>query len=492
MTGNVTILKGLMMLIVLLIISSCEDNNSASDNTEKDASLLLTIRTGIVGNTRAASADDLAKGGDSWFSDLAIYIFNESDGYCEYAELVPGMTQAVDEYYRSVEVSSQTKIVYAIANYDGNDKSLSLPLSTTATMQQLEDLTVANTGEFNDSSIMMIGKQRVEISGTYVQAEISMERLAARVDVYLFKNNELANDSVKITGVELLNQITNSNCIYNSTDMLSPVLKQNIQGVISQNPSLRQMTEDDVSKLVPDNAHSSFYSYQNIVSSGTLPDSSAYTPYLRITVEINARKYVYGAYLTDAGQNQNKYSLMRNTVYRVIAMVSKPDNELDLQITANPWNVSQIQSGGIIVESDYSLDALGGNDSGALTGIVQYPYILNSVPYDATSYANYSFKLTGPVGKVWVASMSNGLDFNFASLTSASGKLTVSHGISRNEPYQITVGAAKSWGGADRATYMYITVDGVKLKINPLQSGGSRKFPGNNDTDILITQTQYQ
>ena len=46
--------------------------------------------------------------------------------------------------------------------------------------------------------------------------------------------------------------------------------------------------------------------------------------------------------------------------------------------------------------------------------------------------------------------------------------------------------------GYPRNTYMYITVNGKKLKINPLQNGGARKFPGNNDTDILITQMGYK
>lgn len=54
------------------------------------------------------------------------------------------------------------------------------------------------------------------------------------------------------------------------------------------------------------------------------------------------------------------------------------------------------------------------------------------------------------------------------------------------------VGASRPWNSQERKVYLYITAEGQKLKINPVRSNGQRALPGNNDTDILITQTEYK
>lgn len=480
----------IMLLIIVLSALTVSCSESENSDTEKDSSLFLTIKVG--GALTSRSTDNLALGNDSQFSSLALYVFNKSDGYCEYSELMPNIATATSEFYRSVQVSSQTKIVYAIANYVGSDKTLSATLTTSTTMAELEAITVTNTSYISDE-VMMVGKQEVEITDTSVQANVPMERLTARVDIYMFKNQSLLNDNVNVVSVELLNQVLNSNGSYQNQTMMTPVLKQNATGTIDNTKTtLQTMGEGSVTDLTPSNAHASFYSYQNITVQGATPDSSVVTPYIRATIEINGHSYVYGAYITDAGQTANKYSLMRNNVYRVIAMFTHPDNELVLQITTSPWEVTESQSGGTTTDIVYTFDALNGSDTGALTGIVHYPYVLNSVPYNETSYANYTFTMTAPAGKIWTATLTNGLDFGFSSRPTTSGGVSVSQGITRTNPYQISLGATKSWGGTGRGTYMYISVDGVKLKINPLRSDNTRKFPGYNDTDIVINQTQYQ
>ena len=215
------------------------------------------------------------------------------------------------------------------------------------------------------------------------------------------------------------------------------------------------------------------------------------TPYLLVTINIDGKDYKYKGYITDNGQTTDKYSLNQNTVYRVIAMFKHPDNELFLKIIPLPWTVAESQVGGQVTEGDYTFDAYGGNDSGATTGNVYFPYVLNNAPVNATSYASYSFKLTAPAGAVWTATITNGLEFFFGNTGVTEDEIAVSRGIAREKEYLIRVGATKSWGGVKRSTYMYITVNGKKLKINPLQSDNKRKFPGNNDTDILITQMGF-
>lgn len=93
---------------------------------------------------------------------------------------------------------------------------------------------------------------------------------------------------------------------------------------------------------------------------------------------------------------------------------------------------------------------------------------------------------------MWTATLSNGLDFTFNTNEAINGVQAVSQGISRSEAYTIKIGATKRWAGNPKSTYFYITVGGVKLKINPKQSNGTRQFPGDSDTDILISQTEYK
>lgn len=485
MKRKYNILLGLLMFFVALTWVSCSDNENPipKEEIKTEANLLLSIKT-------SALLDALAKGEDSKFSSLAIYIFNKSDGYCEYSELIPNFTpETVSEYTRSVEVTSQTKIVYAIGNYMAAGVSVSGTLSSSTTMQELENLTASNTAPFSDTGILMIGKQEVDITSVFVEAEIPMERLVARLDVYIFKNEDLKNDSVRVKSVEFVNQVTNSNFAYQNNSMMSPVSKARVLHTIEVDTILYSMPST-TDLLIPENAHSSFYSYQNIATS-TIPDSTAVTPYLRITITINGVEYVYAGYITDDGQTTNKYSLLRNTVYRIIAMLRHPDNGLELKIVPLQWDVTESEIGHEVKDTDFSLEPFNG-DVWASTGIVQYPYRQNGLGMDMTSYAAYSFKLTGPKGAVWAANLTNGLDFTFGTNGSETGKKAVSKGIARDDAYEIKVGATKSWGGKIRNTYMYITVGGVKLKINPIQSDNTRKFPGSNDTDILIRQTEYQ
>lgn len=250
-----------------------------------------------------------------------------------------------------------------------------------------------------------------------------------------------------------------------------------------------QNMPSDVSVIVPENAHASFYSYQNIAASAEKDDRI--TPYLLATIKINGKEFKYKGYITDNGQISDKYSLNQNTVYRIIAMFEHPDNELFLKIIPLPWTVSESQIGSQVTEGDYVFDAYEGNDAGATTGVVYFPYVKDNVPVSETSYASYSFKLIAPAGAVWTATITNGLEFFFNKESTNGGPVAVSKGIAGEKECLIQVGATKSWSGVERSTYMYITVDGEKLKINPLQ-GTTRRFPGDNDTDILITQVGYQ
>lgn len=492
MIHRLRILTNIILLVVASIFTSCSNDDNIPDDSGETARLHLSLRAGTV-------ADPLTKGKDSKFMNVAIYIFNENDGRCEYAELIPNFGYPdpssgeesgaikLTEYSRSVQVSQQTKIIYAIGNYNHQDKNLVEALSEdNTTIEKLEAMIVNNTQEFSDSTLLMVGKQRVEINSSFVQAEVPMERLAARVDIHMFKNVKFSADDVKVNFVEFRNQIWNSNAAYQNPTMLSPEKRNYIKN-FNGSLTLENMPIEPPD-MSPDRAQLSLYTYQNIAQSIT-PDEII-TPYLRIGISVNGLDYVYKGYITDDGHNDDKYSLKRNTVYRVIAMLDNPDNKLILKVIPLPWSVAESQTGGTVTGSDYVFDSWN-FDANAVLGEIYYPFADGGVPRDETSYANYSFKLTAPAGKIWTATLTNGLDFKFGDIDANTGRRAVSQGIAGEEASMIKVGATKRWSGVEKSTYMYITVDGEKLTINPVQSNGYRKFPG-NDTDVLIVQKEYQ
>lgn len=467
------------LLLLILILAACtRDESITSDN--KDNKLKLYIST-------LATNDNLAKAGDSSFSSLALYIFNESNGVCEYSELIPEIKpESVTEITRSVNISPQTKEIYAIGNYNEAGITPSILLTGSTTREELEQWSINNNQAFTASGIPMVGKQTVTIDNVQTYVDIPMERLVSRLDIHLFKNNQLKDIPVHVISVELVNQVTNTNGQYKSREMLSPVEKQNITTGLD---ALLDTMSMDAVDLAPENAQAIFYSYQNIMASPT-PDDNI-TPYLRITAEIKGVKHIYKGYITDSGHNEDKYSLLRNTVYSVIAMLEYPDNKLLLRTIVQPWTVSHSEIGNKVNDTDYSLEALNGNDAGALGGFVQFPYIKNGQSQNQTSYAGFTFKLTAPAGALWTATLSNGLEFAFAPTGEQAGTIATSKGIAGPETHTIRIGATKPWDGKLRTSSFYITVNGTKLKINPEQNG-KRKFPGNGDTDILITQTEYK
>lgn len=472
----------LQMLVLALLAYSCSKSEDlvSSDTANNHARLNFLIQTTRANNVMAIGDDDS-------FASLALYIFNKTDQHCEYSELIPEFTpERLQEISRSVNVSPQTKIIYAIANYNDPEKTFSLPITTELTLEQLEGLTVEES-HFKDSSILMVGKKEIPINSSNVVAEIPMERLTARLDIYMFKNQKLEQTNVTVTSIEFNNQVLNTYCNPEVKAMPADIKLQKTMKSITGNGTL-QLMPSDLSAVVPANAHASFYTYRNIVTAGKADES---TPYILITASFNGISHAYKGYITDQGQTANKYSLLHNTVYRVMAMLDYPDNQLIVKTTPYPWEVVDSETGHNVKDGDYLLEPYNGNDTGATTGVVQFPYIWNGEARNETSYADYSFSLTAPAGAVWTATLTNGLDFSFGT-NGSTGGTAVSKGIAGSEAYEIKIGATKPWNGTPRHTYFYITVDGVKLKINPKQNNNTRPFPGDSDTDILISQTEYK
>lgn len=467
-------LRMVAFMVGIALCGACTGDLTTSTDDSGQAQVSITI------GTRAT--DVYLNEGDGTFSSLALYIFDAS-GELEYAELIP----TLDSYtvlYRSLRLKATDKTVYAIGNYNHAYHTFTGGITNPITEEQLAALTLAST-DFTPGATPMVGKTTIAIAPTssVVNASVEMERLVSRLDVHVFKSPDMAAETVKLISVELVNQVTNSNAAYADRAMLPTVTRRN-RSMVFAGKVLSEPVDYQV--LNPENVSSVFYTYQYTRNEST-PDE--YTPCLKVTIEVNGIQQTFTGYISDA--TYSGYQLNRNTVYQIRAIINKPAENMILDVQVLPWTVKSSQVGFSPEESQYSLEPLN-SDGEAASGIVQWPHLLGGETKYETSYANYLFTMTAPTGAVWTATLTNGLDFTFDYVgTREGGEAAADKGIARQEGYEIKVGARKTWGTAvvPRETYLYITVDGVKLKINP-EVAGVRKFPG-TETDILIQQTDY-
>ena len=68
-----------------------------------------------------------------------------------------------------------------------------------------------------------------------------------------------------------------------------------------------------------------------------------------------------------------------------------------------------------------------------------------------------TFKLDNPTGGIWIASVTNGLNFDFVDPSLAKGMAGTS--------YQFKIKATKPWSGTPTFTEFYIAVKGAELPL---------------------------
>lgn len=453
----------ILSLAVAVQLVSCT-KAAVDDPAQPDARLALAFLT-------RGGGGDLVLGGEDEFTSLAVYLFNDGNGNPEFSELVTDFTpaSAAASYTKSVHVTPDKKAVYAIANYAGHTFTAAgqpVTLAGDTPKAVLDALEVASAA-FSDATIPMVGKKTVEMSSVSVSASMEMERLVGRVDMHVYKTAALEDDVVELVSIEFRNQVGSSNVQYQSMAMPAGDIRRTETYTPLAATYLGVVPGDaEYAALGPEEAEKSFYSYQNI-SGSDVPDD-AVTPYLLVNVKVNGAPVTYRG---DLKNTAGLYDLERNKVYRVKALVGEPNGMLYLRVDVLKWDAEL----SAITYEDRAA-ALSGLDDGANAGEVSL-----------TQPATYDFALTAPEGAVWSASLTNGLDFRFAS-----GGGYASQGIARPGAYAIRIEPTRSFSANDaRETGFYISVDGEKVRINPNGAGGSygdgRKYPG-TETEILIKQ----
>jgi hypothetical protein len=140
------------------------------------------------------------------------------------------------------------------------------------------------------------------------------------------------------------------------------------------------------------------------------------------------------------------YSIYRNTLYRLNCILK--GNALTITLAVLPWELIQSQKE-YISEAEMEYASYWTPEPPT----VKQPYSAElGATYDV---ATFTFKMMRPVGGIWTATLTNGLEFAFepgSSITGAAGT-----------EYNIKVVALKPPTTTTRTTEFYLMVDGVEI-----------------------------
>ena len=466
-----------ILFLSALLLGACTKESSLDDIPKtKSIDMVLSI------NTFAAN-DPISVNQDQTFSSLAIYLFNNDATFSTDMVMLLNSFTSVNAMDIPIVSVPGDKVMYLIANYTGKTFKLTdgtpITLNATTTKQQLDDIITETATGFSPNKLLMMGKKEITIAPDDDDTQFSMllHRLQARVDLHVYKGVNFGTNTIKLVSAKLNNQVLNSEVDFDYTVSTAQMLASPMYNnqIISNEVLLTPYIAGTI--LDPNSSDARFYSYQNLVTMQSPVQPS--TPNLELTIHVNGVPETYKGYFTDDNQAANEYSLLQNNVYQILAILDT-DSKIVLNMNVIPWNQKDMEHNRPIIANDFVFGAWG-TSVGGMNGQVMHSNI------GEIKDAVFEFELKTPIGAAWTATLTNGLDFAFASSTAGTGIPTVSQGVTDpGSPSIIAVRGLKRWTGVSRETEFYITVNGNEVPINPI-IGADRLYEG-TDTRIKIKQ----
>lgn len=179
-------------------------------------------------------------------------------------------------------------------------------------------------------------------------------------------------------------------------------------------------------------------------------------------------------YLTFARDNSKAdYNIIRNNHYYYNINIPMDSKEIEVNAVVLPWTL--VESEMSYQTPSYSTDISFPEGGGEIMEI-------KIVNLHQQNYAKISFRLMAPVGAIWSASLTNGLDFSLtpAPDNAAAGETGAVTGVADpNATYTMYVKPLKTFEGTPHLTEFYITVNGKEIQIVPgLIASGTPSGPG--------------
>lgn len=181
----------------------------------------------------------------------------------------------------------------------------------------------------------------------------------------------------------------------------------------------------------------------------------------RIPVVSNGPATGYQTFAKDA--TRADYNVIRNHHYKYDIAIAKDAKELVVKAVVLPWTLveSEISFGKIEFDKEFSLSA-----GATMSGDKKTIEVHQQTP------VTVKFKLKGPKGAIWRATLTNGLDFSLKADGTNGG---VSGIADPNTEYTMVVTPLKPFEGTPRLTEFYITVNGTEV---PLVTDSEEIGPG--------------
>lgn len=182
----------------------------------------------------------------------------------------------------------------------------------------------------------------------------------------------------------------------------------------------------------------------------------------RIPVVSNGPATGYQTFAKDA--TRADYNVIRNHHYKYDIAIAKDAKELVVKALVLPWTLveSEISFGKIEFDKEFLLSAGDATMSGDK----------KTIEVHQQTPVTVKFKLKGPKGAIWRATLTNGLDFSLKADGTNGG---VSGIADPNTEYTMVVTPLKPFEGTPRLTEFFITVNGTEV---PLVTDSEEIGPG--------------
>ncbi len=318
-------------LIVCSHFVSCDsDTYFTSEQTFSSDSLSFELTVG-----RSTTADPYSIDSDDEFSSLAIFIF-DNNGRAIEAILYPSLP-SLEWMTIPLSMLEGHKHFVLLANYADkifmDSSGREYTISEESTLEQLEGLTTSLNVEFDPANLLMIASQSVELTAQSDNGhiEIPLRRLVSRLDLYIFKGAECSTQNIVVESAKLVNQIKDSEVVFQYSNSTMPsMLSSPEYADASINLGVPLNLYDSSMHLLPQDAQVRFYSYQNLVTANPQSPQGRGAPYLEITLSLDGEQQIFGTYLATNVQ-YNRYSLLQNNLYQVIAELNFDTGHRSLQ-----------------------------------------------------------------------------------------------------------------------------------------------------------------
>lgn len=439
--------------LLLLLLSSCSfifDDYPEDEDHMKAIIMLSLSRDGA--ETRAA----FPATGEEAITSARIIVFSGSA--VEHNQVYSASNPPFDNPIR-ITVATGTKTIYVVAN---ETATLATNLANVSSESGLQALMADEISAGLAAPFVMIGKETVTLTDPGLSdLTVKVKRVAAKINLQFKKDTDA---EVKITKVSLLKNTTKSTLWEGSSVTYT-------QGYWSHSQSTEMTLDESL------NDYLTVYVYENL---GNDENNKTNATQLEVEALYNNIPTKYRVYINE------KISLQTPDNP---GDPSSSDIDLEQGITDHQYNIKRNYSYNL----NGTIVSMGEFDGLVLeTNVLPWYYLPSEVLYDynfeispqptlssheytvegTSSSVQFTFKLNNPINTVWVAQLSNPIDFEFVG---------ASNGMTGDE-VTITIKPKNASDETERTTEFYITALSAEL---PIIDGTSNVGSGNR---VVIKQ----